>query len=145
MFKFTFLVLLCSAFVASHMVDFFDDCVEEVHQRQKASECVLLPRSWLLSNTYRNFAHQVLENVAHQPYVGNLNTLLNVTRAATHVSDGIVVRVEFTTVESTCNSSVVYSREQCSPHGSQANGLCQARFLFAGNLTLEDARCGPRK
>ncbi|XP_050036968.2 uncharacterized protein [Dermacentor andersoni] len=145
MFKCTSLVMLCSALVASQMLDFFEDCVGNVNQREKAGQCVLAPRSWLLSSTYRNFAHQVLENAAHQPDGHNLNTLLNVTRAGTHVSQGIVVRVEFTTVESICNSSVVYSKDQCPPHGSEANGLCQARFLFTGNLTLEDARCFPRK
>ncbi|KAL1479595.1 hypothetical protein MTO96_051725, partial [Rhipicephalus appendiculatus] len=61
------------------------------------------------------------------------------------VAEGIVVRIEFTTVESSCTSSSVYSKEQCSTRGSTVNGLCQAKFRYAGDLEMEYAHCHPLK
>ncbi|XP_037500343.1 uncharacterized protein LOC119374340 [Rhipicephalus sanguineus] len=144
MLKFAVLVLLCLVYVASQELELFSDCVDEVDQRQKPGQCVLVPPSWLVSNTYRNFAHRVLGNATFQPAADNRNTPFGVTRAATHASDGIVVRIEFTTVQSSCNSSLIYSKEQCLPVGSEVNALCQAKFRYDGNLTMEYARCDPQ-
>ncbi|XP_037577225.2 uncharacterized protein LOC119459592 [Dermacentor silvarum] len=143
MFKLALVVLLCSVFVASKMDNFFEGCVEKPEEEQKPGDCIIAPHRWLTSNTYRRFAHKALENSTIQPDEGNLNTLLELTRAAAQLSHGIIIRVEFTTVESTCNSSVAYSAKQCLPIGSAANGHCQARFRFYGHLRLQHAWCGP--
>ncbi|XP_054928374.1 cystatin-1-like isoform X2 [Dermacentor andersoni] len=103
---------------------------------------------WRKQDPRRNTDYLRLANYAVSTQTRGLkdyHTVVRLLQVMTQVSQGIVVRVEFTTVESICNSSVVYSKDQCPPHGSEANGLCQARFLFTGNLTLEDARCFPRK
>ncbi|XP_049526607.1 uncharacterized protein LOC119458852 [Dermacentor silvarum] len=140
MFKFL-LALLFLAFVTSEVADFFEGCFEKPEQEQKPGDCILAPKSSLTSLTYRYFAHQALQNATIQPDEGNLNTLLNITRAAAQLSKGLVIRVEFTTVESACNSSVTYSEETCPPIGSEANGLCQAGFLYYGHLMLDHAMC----
>ncbi|XP_037275368.2 uncharacterized protein LOC119168019 [Rhipicephalus microplus] len=145
MFKLPVLALLCLVYASSEELEFFSDCVDEVEQRQYPGQCVFVPSGWLGSSTYRKLAHRVLSNATLQPAAGNLNTLLDVTRAATHVSEGIVVRIEFTTIESSCTSSHAYSKEQCSPRGSTVNGLCQARFRYAGELTMEYAQCNSLK
>ncbi|XP_075554079.1 uncharacterized protein LOC142587075 [Dermacentor variabilis] len=144
MFAFPLLLLLCSAFDASEVADIFEGCFEKPPQEEKPGDCVLAPESLLITTSYREYAHLALESATIQPDDGNQNTLLNLTRAAGQLSNGIVIRVEFTTVESACNSSVAYTQEQCTPIGSEANGLCQARFLFNGTLTLDHAMCTPR-
>ncbi|XP_065286030.2 uncharacterized protein [Dermacentor albipictus] len=143
MLKFALVVLLSSAFVACQIANFFEGCVEKPEEEQKPGDCVIAPQSWLTTNTYRYFAHQALENGTIQPDEGNLNTLLNVTRAAAQLSDGLIIRLEFTTVQSTCNSSVAYSEKQCPPIGNEANGQCQAKFRYYGHLRLQHAWCGP--
>ncbi|XP_065286028.2 uncharacterized protein [Dermacentor albipictus] len=144
MFAFPLLLLLFSAFHASEVADIFEGCVEEPPQEEKPGDCVLVPESLLVTTTYREYAHLALESATIQPDHGNQNTLLNLTRAAAQLSNGIAIRVEFTTVESACNSTIAYTQEQCTPIGSEANGLCQARFLFNGTLMLNHAMCTPR-
>ncbi|XP_050036967.2 uncharacterized protein [Dermacentor andersoni] len=143
MFVFPLLLLLCSAFDASEVADPFEGCFEKPPQEQKPGDCVLAPESLLSTKPYREYAHLALESATIQPDDGNQNTLLNLTRAAAQLTDGIVYRVQFTTIESACNSSVAYTQEQCTPIGSEANGLCQARFLYNGTLTLDHAMCTP--
>ncbi|KAL1479598.1 hypothetical protein MTO96_051728, partial [Rhipicephalus appendiculatus] len=82
MLNFAMILLLCSVFVASQVDDFFAGCVEKPEDEQKPGDCIIAPKSWLRSNTYRYFAHQALENATIQPDFGNLNTLLDVTRGA---------------------------------------------------------------
>ncbi|XP_037577226.1 uncharacterized protein LOC119459593 [Dermacentor silvarum] len=143
MLKSTLLVVLSSAFVASQMTDFFEGCVEP-GQKRDSGDCTLAPQTWLSSNAYRHYAHLALANASIQPDEGNLNTLLEMTRIATQLAEGFILKFEFTTVESSCNSSVAYSEEQCPPLGSEANGHCQAMFRHYGVMRLEQAWCVPR-
>ncbi|XP_037500415.1 uncharacterized protein LOC119374402 [Rhipicephalus sanguineus] len=142
MLKCTSLVLLGSAFVVSRRNDFFERCVKP-EEEQVVGQCVMAPEHWLRSKTYQHYALEALEKGNIQPDEGNLNTLLAVTRAASQLWHGIVIRIEFTTVESVCNSSVAYSEQLCRPLKSEANGLCQARFRYYGHLKLEQATCVP--
>nr|XP_037289640.1 uncharacterized protein LOC119183598 [Rhipicephalus microplus] len=141
MLKFVLFPLLCSVAIACQMDDFFAGCVEKPEDEQKPGDCIIAPEQWLRSNTYRYFAHQALENSTVQPDQGNLNTLLDVTRGAARLSDGIIVKVQFTTVESICNNTVPYSEKDCPPLGTQTNGECWAMFRYFGYLRLEDACC----
>ncbi|KAH8027477.1 hypothetical protein HPB51_006910 [Rhipicephalus microplus] len=120
-------VTMPSSCVMWLMDDFFTGCVEKPEDEQKPGDCIIAPEQWLRSNTYRYFAHQALENSTVQPDQGNLNTLLDVTRGAARLSDGIIVKVQFTTVESICSNTVPYSEKDCPPLGTQDANL----WLFA--------------
>ncbi|KAH7971833.1 hypothetical protein HPB52_003223 [Rhipicephalus sanguineus] len=105
MLKFTSLVLLCSVFVSSQMDDFFEGCVSP-EEEEEIGQCVIAPAHWLRSRTYSYYAEVALEKGNIQPDEGNLNTLLEVTRAATQLWRGIVIQIKFTTAETIRNSSV---------------------------------------
>ncbi|KAL1479596.1 hypothetical protein MTO96_051726 [Rhipicephalus appendiculatus] len=142
MFKFTSLVLLCSVFVSSQMDDFFEGCVSP-EEEEEIGQCVMVPDHWLRSMTYRYYAEVALEKGNIQPDEGNLNTLLEVTRAATQHAEAITTRIEFTTAESICNTSLAYSLQECPPLTNKANGVCQAIFRYHGYMKLEEAKCAP--
>ncbi|KAH7971832.1 uncharacterized protein LOC119375597 [Rhipicephalus sanguineus] len=143
MIKFAAFFLLCSIIVNSQVDDFFAGCVEKPEDEQKPGDCIIAPKRWLSSNTYRYFAHQALENDTIQPDYGNLNTLFEVTRGAAQLSEGIIIRLQFTTVESVCNNSVTYTEKDCPPLGTEVNGQCRALFRYYGYLRLEEASCNP--
>ncbi|XP_050036971.1 uncharacterized protein [Dermacentor andersoni] len=142
MFPSALLVLLGSAFVAPQMIDFFEGCVP-MGQEQDPGGCVLAPESWLSMSTFRRYAQLALANAHIQPDEGHLNTLLELTRIATERTDGFTIILEFTTVKSTCDSSVAYSEDQCRPLYSKANGLCQAVIRNRDVMRFEDAWCVP--
>ncbi|XP_075554078.1 uncharacterized protein LOC142587074 [Dermacentor variabilis] len=142
MFRSALLVLLSSAFVASQMIDYFEGCVP-MGQEQDPDGCVLGPKSWLTMDTFRHYAQLALANANIQPDVGNLNTLLHLTRIATERTDGFAIILEFSTVKSTCNSSVAYSEDQCPPLYRKATGLCQAVVRNRDDISFEDAWCIP--
>nr|XP_054927975.1 uncharacterized protein LOC129385363 isoform X2 [Dermacentor andersoni] len=118
MLKSTLIFLLSSALVVSQTTDFFGGCVD-AGQEQHSGDCILAPPVWLRSRAYRHLAHLVLAKAPIQPAEGNLNTLLKLTRMANEGTNVITIKLEFTTVESTCNSSVAYSEAQCPPLGNE--------------------------
>nr|XP_054928373.1 uncharacterized protein LOC126533807 isoform X4 [Dermacentor andersoni] len=101
---------------------------------------------WRKQDPRRNTDYLRLANYAVSTQTRGLkdyHTVVRLLQVMTQLTDGIVYRVQFTTIESACNSSVAYTQEQCTPIGSEANGLCQARFLYNGTLTLDHAMCTP--
>ncbi|KAH6927006.1 hypothetical protein HPB50_025276 [Hyalomma asiaticum] len=142
MFKLTLLVLLFSALATAHVGDIFEGCVQRGEETEHG-QCAMAPTDGPGANVWKYYAERALAESDIQPDYGNLNTLLNLTRVATQMSNGITIRVEFTTTESSCKSSDDFSFEQCLPLGDEVNGLCQARFRYSGSLKPEVARCCP--
>ncbi|KAK8786976.1 salivary cystatin-L-like [Amblyomma americanum] len=137
-------LLLCLCGIGE--AGFFSGCVQEANRSRVQDSCVFVPDVWLKSETYRNLGHLALADPTMYPHHRNathLSTVLHVTRAANQVLNGIVTRLEFTTVESSCKLSDPYSKEICLPIDSQPNGICQARFRYTRSLKLEDVMCEP--
>ncbi|XP_075554077.1 uncharacterized protein LOC142587073 [Dermacentor variabilis] len=132
-------LLQCLAVSASD--NFFRGCVQESLRNRSSDACVLVPPRWLDAEVYRDLAHLALANGSHFPRAGNRHTVLDITQAANQVSRGIVTRLEFSVLKSSCDSSTSYSKKQCKPVGPEQSGLCQARFRFLHDLKLEDFMC----
>ncbi|KAL1479597.1 hypothetical protein MTO96_051727 [Rhipicephalus appendiculatus] len=143
MFNYSLLVLLCWAFVATQVPDFFEKCTKPEEEPEQGL-CAMMAENRLGAEYYRHLAHKALEMAGTQPEKGNLNTLLDITRASTHEGvEGLTWRIEFTTVESVCNSSVAYFEYVCPPRGKEANGLCRAIIWRHDELEIPYAKCSP--
>ncbi|KAH7984984.1 hypothetical protein HPB49_026657 [Dermacentor silvarum] len=125
--------LLLQCLVASASDNFFRGCVEESVRNRSSDACVFVPARWLDAEVYRNLAHLALANGSHFPRAGNRDTILDIIQAANQVSRGIVTRLEFSVVRSSCDSSTGYTKEECKPEGPEAlsSSLVLQQYLFS--------------
>ncbi|KAL1482894.1 hypothetical protein MTO96_033496 [Rhipicephalus appendiculatus] len=87
MFKFTVLLLLCAAVIATHGPwDMLRGCVANPGGRQTPGKCFLVPERELRTNErYMMLAEAILQTHADQSPASRLNTIFNISRVGHQV------------------------------------------------------------
>ncbi|KAH6925144.1 hypothetical protein HPB50_001366 [Hyalomma asiaticum] len=132
MLKFAVFLLLCAALVSAgtpdpqgQSWDLFEGCVDipKTEVEDMPGVCTLVPESEVHTDgALMQLAEAVMYKYSYRSKTRYLNTVSNITRAALqHTDTGLIVRLEFLTMQSNCLAAGAFSLLHCKPVSPKAN------------------------